>query len=229
METHSESIWRKSLSGWKTMRNARRRFREVREKDPAAAHVALASDHYSLIKRYMAWWKKPLAAWHMWRATTHDMEALCLGLKNSEQTDVVSRHLARAPGWLGGNRVVALSLLFDKLYAAPDPEAKPHTRPLMLCTLGDIFLEVGEIQRATDAYMEARTLVPTITDDRQCVRVMSEVGFFFWQYGDELEKRAAYDLVGHAIGLANRVSKDQAEKVRVKWRKIYHPSPRGEI
>ncbi|MBX4206558.1 hypothetical protein KW784_02110 [Candidatus Parcubacteria bacterium] len=85
----------------------------------------------------------------------------------------------------------------------------------MLCTLRDIEQSVGHEKHANELNKEARQLLDLIEDDRQKVRVMSDVGFF--EYDHQLEKYWARGLILGALELADRVSPDQAEKIRAEW------------
>ncbi|MBX4206557.1 hypothetical protein KW784_02105 [Candidatus Parcubacteria bacterium] len=102
----NELIWNRGPAR-EIMRLARIIFREVSKEDLPGAHVMLASDHYSLIKRYMEGrFAKFLAAWHGWRATWNVNVAL--GLRSgpqwsSAQIDVISRIMAKVPKKLGGD------------------------------------------------------------------------------------------------------------------------------
>ncbi|OHB10864.1 MAG: hypothetical protein A3H60_01915 [Candidatus Zambryskibacteria bacterium RIFCSPLOWO2_02_FULL_44_12b] len=222
MDTYSEKIWGRG-SAWQIMAEARKRFRAGVNQDPPGAYIALASAHYSLIKRYMDWWLRPLALWHMWQAvwnvngaftTFRDVSASF----SADEVDVITTILAKTPSWLGGDRVCAISLLNSALYLDPNRDTmKPHTRALMLVTLGGIEWQVGCQEDAWKHYAEARALVPAIEAedlpdrDRQLVRVLSAVGFFYYDHSSQRD--LAWELLTQALDLSTLVSKDQAKKI----------------
>jgi hypothetical protein len=195
------------------MRLARVIFRETSKDDLPGAYVALASDHYSLIKRYNdSWWKKPLAVWHAWRAAANATAVITLRFVSqwsSDQVDVVSRILAKVPPQLGGDRIVALSLLNTVLYLKVDPAMKPHTRALMLCTLADILpcTSPEEAVKRVEIYREAIAFRDQILAEpdklmarRQWVRIASSVGFRFIDFGDEEAAGKHSDIIFSSPG-----------------------------
>lgn len=222
MDKYSEMIWQRGPVV-EIMPEARKRFRETVETNPVAAHVALASVHHSLVKRYMVTrQQKLLVAWHGWRALFHARTADRLGLKNFHQADVVSSVLLRG---FASDRRRALEIIKQALYSsAPSESAEmdPHTRALMLCNLGEMEYRTGTPKRAYERYAEARNLISSIeaedSSDReqQLVRVLAKVGFFYYEHGSKPERYWATKLVGRAINLADSVAKDQAEKIRAE-------------
>lgn len=234
MDTLSETIWQRG-STVEIMREARGRFRANSKKDLPGAYVSLASVHYSLVKRYATWWKSPFALWHLWRAAWNIDVAFEVGGRNGDMTkfspdqvDVISTILAKVPSWLGGDRVCATSLLNSALYLNHpwgSREMKPHTRALMLITLGEIEWQVGSKEQARKHYDEARYLAPVIEvevsadRERQLVRVLSAVGFFYYDHGGQQYRYQAKTLLEQALDLARSVSKDQEEKIIAEWRK----------
>ena len=135
--------------------------------------------------------------------------------------DVIATILAKAPRWLGGDRACAMSLLDSALYLSPDKDTmKPHTRALMLITLGEIEWHVGDKDGARRHYTEARKLVASIEAEdsadreRQLVRVLSAVGLFFYDRSGLQGQHESVKMIRRALGLADTVSKDQAEKIR---------------
>ena len=153
------------------MAEARKRFRAGVNQDPPGAYIALASAHYSLIKRYMDWWLRPLALWHMWQAvwnvngaftTFRDVSASF----SADEVDVITTILAKTPSWLGGDRVCAISLLNSALYLDPNRDTmKPHTRALMLMTLAEIEVDFGDEDNGWKHYQEAVGLCPEIESE----------------------------------------------------------------
>lgn len=230
MNKHSDAIWQRE-DARKIMREARKRFRNERRENPVAAHVALASDHYSLIKRHTnAWWRKPLALWHAWCAAWNanraddivgDPTTLTL-----DQIDVITTIWAKVPEWLDGKPLRARQLLEFALDHHRERESmKPHTRALMLTTLGDIKYRLGEVDAAWRFYHETESLMPVIeTEDsedreRQLVRVLTTVGFFYYDHAGGNLRLDGLTFVRRALILARRVSTDQEEKIRVECRK----------
>lgn len=226
MDAHTEMIWQRG-SARQIMREAHKRFQDTLEDSPEAARVALASAHYSVAKRYLRfWWQRPLAAWHMLQAASH-AEIVCelrdLGWFKftADQVDVIATILSKVPSWLGGNSERARRYLEDALWRHDDEyPMKPHTRALMLITLGGIESRRVGVSQAKEYYERARKLIPEIeTEDspdreRQLVRVMAGVAFF--EYDHELEKYFARKMIGRARDLAEKVSPDQAEKIRAE-------------
>lgn len=232
MDSHAEKIWQRG-SARQIMEEARRRFRMDKWQDLTGAHVALASAHYSLVKRYLgSWWQRPLAAWHMWRAVLHAKKAHVLsgrtreGMLKANLADVVTRIYTVAPSWLGGDPRTAERLLeftLDSRY----PEAdfmKPHARALMLITLGDLKWRQGSTV-AWEHYDKARELIPAIEAEdspdreKQLVRVMSAVGFFYYDHGHEELREEGEELINEAANLAGRHSADQFLKIGSEWAK----------
>ncbi len=232
MNAYSEKIWRRG-SAVEIMREGRERFRESVALSPIAAHVALASVHYSLIKRYMnSWWQKPLAFWHLWRAAWNINTAFRfadggINAFGIDQIDVATRVLAKTPSWLGGDRVCASSLLNSALFlnSPAGDRMKPHTRALMLITLGDIEWEAGGQEQAWAHYTAARRLLSAIEEEdvpdreRQLIRVLAAIGLFYYDHSPLSERYWARKLVTRAIDLAHQVSKDQERKIIAEWHK----------
>lgn len=179
----------------------------------AGSYTSFAVAHYSVAKRYVKWFP-PLTAWHLRWATFLDNRAIVLGLKTAEQADVVARHMAVAPHWLGGDVNVADALLTDWIYVRPKVMCEPHTRPLMLITLRDIRQSKGNIRQAWELNDEARKLIDRITDDRQRIRVLASVGCFSFKHGNPKARTDASGLIWRAYSLALKVSEDQVEKVK---------------
>ncbi len=224
-----ESIWQRG-SARQIMRDARVRFEHASLDDLSDAYVSLASVHYSLVKRYLVWWKKPLAVWHMWRALQNVRSAYAQGSVKGfspTQFDIAARIITKAPNWLGGNAAVAVSMLNTALFLTDwqPGEMKPHTRALMFITLGEIEGRGGATRQAELRYAEARKLIPAIeiedSEDRekQLVRVMTSIGLFYYDHILE-DKYWSKKLLGRALNLAIQVSKDQEEKIRAElWKR----------
>lgn len=178
----------------------------------ASAHVALASTHYSLVKRYKR--ADPRAIWHAWRAVEHARSTYKIWFSNYDQMDVVSTILSKVPRFLRGHaglayRVVELALVNAK------PEGwepmKPHTRAFLLIRRAEIETKLGKQAFMVEIYYDqARKLIPDITDERQKCRILSAVGFFQF---DSFGANRGWELIAAAIGIAHRVSKDQYEKI----------------
>src|SRR3989344_2801668 len=170
------------------MKEARNRWRTAARKDYIAAHVALASAHHSLVKRYRTLLGWPLALWHISRAVLNVNRAAAYRHRSfgrpftTDEVDVVARVWARAPSWLGGNAVRAKWLIGDAL-TRPGP-VKPHTHALLLLTLGDIEYRLKNADKAWACYRVAEEYVLAIEleesedRERQLVRVLSTLGFF---------------------------------------------------
>jgi len=232
MATLSEMIWQRG-SARKIMRETRKWFRTNAIEDLPSAYIALASAHYSLVKRYVnRWWKKPLAVWHVWRAAWNVNIALAVAGGNTsrfgvDQIDVITTILAKAPSWLGGDCVCALSLLNSALYlnVPAGDTMKPHTRALMLITLGDLEWNVGNSELARRHYDEARKLISAIeiegSPDRelQLIRVLKKVGFFYFDDSYESDRYFGEKLLTRALELAREFSKDQTEEILAEWKK----------
>ncbi len=223
MDEHREMIWQRG-DAREIMKEARKRFR-----NPIVISVgkytALASVHYSLVKRYtgLQW---SIALWHLWWALKHARTAFVLGITSYDQADVVSRILSRG---FSRDRRRAKEILEQVLKYVPASESAemvPHTRALMLCTLGKIKYDLGDTDAGWRHFSEARELLPAIRDEespdreQQLVRVMVAVGFFFWEHGGGPIKSDGSHLIWMALNLACRVSKDQEMKIRARARKV---------
>lgn len=189
---------------------------------PPSAHVALASAHYSLVKRYMSpKWKLPLAVWHLWRATSHARKADSLGLQNYDQMDVVSTILAKSPRLLGGALHYAHKILVEALYGvnvtARQEVMKPHTRALMLVSLGEIEMKLGAPLAAVRCYKSTEQVLPDITDERQKCRVMRSLGTFYVEHGEGFDEwQEGRFLLTDAIKIARVASYDQLEAIHTE-------------
>ncbi|MBX4189043.1 hypothetical protein KW785_00425 [Candidatus Parcubacteria bacterium] len=254
-DPHREAIWQRE-DARQIMNEARRQFeaqahettlvgRATAWSYPASAHVALASTHYSLVKRYMSpKWKVPLAVWHTRRAVVHAKAAISMGGLNFDQVDVVTKILSKAPSWLGGDRKAAQDLLLGAIgyvpVAEPQDEMLAHTRALLLITLGEIEEKMGATKlNVAKRYLEAmfqRKLVFGESDKlmamRQWVRIAAACGFWFYDHRAELEveNEAAggsrllvsgfiVALLPEAYALAEELAEDQAEKIRAECQK----------
>lgn len=215
------------------MRGARGRFHDMVGKHPAAAHVALASAHYSLVKRYLSkWWQKPLTVWHMLRAVRHANHAYDLARDfnhlSIESIDVVTTIWRRAPVWLGGDINKAQEGVRDGLspYHPGSDAIKPHTRALLYITLAEIQWQMGNELEARGNYDQASNLISAIETEncpdreQQMVRVLSAIGFFKLDHGRESwERWSGGGNLRYALQLASRVSKDQEQKILAECRK----------
>lgn len=230
MRNLSEKIWGRGEAS-QIMKDARERFHWSSREDLSDAYVALASVHYSLVKRYISSSRqKPLALWHMWCAARNARKAcVTTSIKgfSPEQFDVLARIRAKAPSWLGGNPFHAMSMLNTALFHVNwrADEMKPHTRALMLITLGELEFLAGNRISALNHHAEARKLIPAIETedsddrDRQLVRVMTSVGFFYYDHAGQSERYWSEQLLRRAIELAHTVSRDQELKILAEWRK----------
>src|SRR3989344_4429412 len=213
MDTHSEQIWQRG-SASEIMQEARKRFHEMASKGSVAAHVALASVHYSLVKRYMVWWRRPIAVWHMWRAVCHSNkageEARFFRYMTLDQIDVVTTIWRGASPWLGGGvRKAKKGVTFA---LGPDhPEAraiKPHTRALLLISLGEIEWQSGAKDDSRGRYFLASSLVPAVLQEefddreRQAARILSAVGFFYLDNGGAVTCISGRQMISEALDLA---------------------------
>lgn len=208
-DQHKDDIWQRG-DARKIMREARVRFRRDLqvEKSPGAhlvlleqtpeSHVALASTHYSLVKRYLApapIWMRPLAVWHMRRAVVHVKKADRLGFDNYDQVDVAATILTKAPWWLGGDINRALYLVEDALFNMEPldemPEMLPHTRSFLEIRMAEILMRKGRTPRQVarwyrSAYEREGEINSESDADmawRQWVRIASDCGFFFYDHG----------------------------------------------
>ncbi len=230
MDIYAEMIWQRG-SARDIVREARRRFLDNLNRDPVAARVAIASAHHSLVKRYVGvWWQKPLAFWHMFHAIRHVYGVLHFERDvklSADQIDVVTSILVKTPSWLLGDTVCASSLLYSALFlnSQEGNTMKPHSRALMLCTLGEIEYKLGDVDAAWRRFNGARELIPAIQDEdssdreRQLVRVLANVGFFFWDHGGGLIKIDGRHLIEQSLQLAYRVSMDQWHKTKAECRR----------
>jgi hypothetical protein len=217
------------------MREARRRFGVLKHdaefENTPYPHVALASDHYALVKRYTApapVWKRHLAVWHMRRAVVHAKAAIFVASHPYElsvdQLDVIQTILRKAPGWLGGNVKLAKKII--ELALSPSrldiEEMQPHTRALLLIGLGECELKMGKpmldvakhydeaLRFENDIFSEPDTLMA----QRQWVRILFAAGIFYLDNcsNNDLKMKGSYCLK-RARALAKQVSQDQLEKI----------------
>ncbi len=225
-----DQIWQRG-SAKKIMFAARRSFRNTIFSDPTAAEVSLASTHYSLVKRYANGLFWPLALWHMWRALVRARIAVVRGLKSFDQMDVVTRILSR--GWTRDVKRAKKILEQALAYSAPSEssEMRPHTRALVLITLGDLEFRGENEIKARHLYDDAYKLIPEIEkdrvsldQDRQLVRVMKAIGFFFYDLSekDSRLRTWARELLAKALSLALEVSRDQAVHISAELQKREH-------
>lgn len=222
MDTHTEAIWNRG-NAREIMREARKRFREELAKgNHTSAHTALASAHYSLVKRYLS--PAPirvrhLAVWHMWRAAVHANEVRGSNL-DFDQVDVVSTILSKAPWWLGGDASTALSLVTRALINERDygMPMVPHTKAFFLIRRAEIYMKWGmHAIQVEGCYDAASRLLPDITDERQKCRVLSAIGFFEF---DTLGVNYGQQAIAEALGIAHRVSRDQYDKILTEaWKR----------
>ena len=211
MDAHAEKIWQRG-SARKIMWEARKRFRT--EENLPSAYVSLASVHYSLVKRYRTWWQRPLAAWHLYRAAWNVSVAFSImGCQfkgfTTDQLDVISRIWTIAPWWFGGNRRRAERAIQYALFLHRDREMmKPHTRALLLISLGEIEWRFGNKALAMGHYYEARTLIPAIESEdfsdheHQLIRVLKCLGFVYCDRGDSQMRVNGKELLTRALSLA---------------------------
>jgi hypothetical protein len=245
-DSHREDIWQRG-NARKIIKEAKKRFRESeRAGDYAGASTAYASTRYSLAKRYLApapLWLRPLAVWNMLVAIYH-ARRVSDGLmpRTFDQVDVVSRILSKAPSWLGGDKQTAKALIVNVFnyipVNEPQDEMLPHTRALMLVTLGEIELALGkklDDYEPFKAYEAAKALKSSILAEsdkqlaeRQWCRVIAACGFYWVDlatYLDRVKKgradtshlhRTGWLDVHEALGIAQRTSADQCAKIVVE-------------
>ncbi|MBI2065666.1 MAG: hypothetical protein HYT68_01175 [Candidatus Zambryskibacteria bacterium] len=226
MNKLSEMIWQRG-SARQIMREARKRLNDaVAPGQFIGAYVALASAHYSLIGRYTEhWWQMPLALWHWRRALVHARTAKMLGLPNWGHVDVVARVLSK------GSRLDIFQAWRSLHQALHDiapfkrAEMKPHARALMTITLAEIEWGWKNQDIAFRLYAEALDLVSDVEDesepdrDRQLTRILSALGFFYFEHGGEL-RDTGLNLILEALELAKKCSRDQEMKIRARARKL---------
>lgn len=219
-------IWQRG-SAREIMREARLRYRESWEKDPAGAHVALASTHYSLVKRYVeSWWQWPLGLWHLRGAVFHANQATNSGvLSTFEQVDVCSTILSKSLSRRDREKaeVLVVKALVSLPLHAVSVGVKSHTHALLWCTLGEVRLKNGDMVSASTAFSRALGLVKSIeeeiSEDReeQLSRVLAKIGFFVY---DHVDRGTGVYYLKRAYGAAwNRGATDQVEKVKAGCRK----------
>lgn len=192
------------------------------ERAPVFAHVERASDHYSLVKRYLSpapFWLRHLAVWHMWRAMVHAKLAFQYNVLDSDQTDVVSTILVKAPKWLGGDPHGATRLINKSLLSKK--EMSPHTKAFLLIRYGDAGMKLGKSSAEVAKYYdEAEKLVPQIVDERQKCRVLAAIGFFrVDHFKSDSDIALGMTLVANAAALSRKVSKDQHMKIEAEMQK----------
>ena len=96
---------------------------------------------------------------------------------------------------------------------------KPHTRALLLISLGDVEWRFGTWERAMNCFADAENLLPEIEKeesndrDQQLVRVKKSIAFFLHDHGSDLEKIRAKRMLEEAFKLAELVSKDQQKAI----------------
>lgn len=236
MDAHKEAIWNRG-NAREIMKGARFRFNTagagVSLDRAVEAHVALASTHYSLVKRYLSpapIWLRHLAVWHMWRAMVHAKLAFQYNVLDPDQTDVVSTILVKAPKWLGGDPHGATRLINKSLLSKK--EMSPHTKAFLLIRYGDAGMKLGKPStEVVKYYDEALRLEGTITDDRQRCRVLAAIAFFKIDHDPYLSSGISGTvLIREAAELAKKVSRDQYEKILVECKKRYiDPDPAPEF
>lgn len=236
-DSHREAIWGRGEAR-KIMKEARSHFRNVppTETDKVAAYVALASVHYSLIKRYSKGIRKMIGAWHAWRAVSHARIARLYGLTNADQVDVVSRILLKVPKFLGGNPSITWGLILDSLTNEKSSKISPHTNALLLITLAEIEMKMGSsydvqklrIERALA--LEGRILgePSAVIAKRQLCRVFREAAMFYYNYAPwpPLGGEKIRDLLSRALNLAKETGTRDQELEILKLgaeKRIFHP------
>lgn len=219
MSEQSDRIWQRG-DARQIMKEARQQFYGTvaagRETD---ALITLASVHYSLAKRYWNGLWKLVGAWHLWRA--------CINIANVDvtkmsldQIDVCSTVWSKAPRWLGGDQGRAFTAIRFALELHPDTESmKPHTRALLHITLGNIEMQdpTKHQGHAAVQYRAAEAMVHLIEEEKQLVRVLAAIGFFYFDTGGD--HMTWYSYLVEALSLAQKVSRDQEEKIRNGLRK----------
>lgn len=230
MSKLSEMIWQRGSSR-QIMKVARAKYREEQRVDDSAradisTRVALASVHYSLVKRYMGLWL-PFALWHMWRAIVQAEKAYGNGLRkfSVDQIDVITTIWLKAPKIFGDRRLLAERALSYALNRHPDrASTKPHTRALLLLTYADLHQSFGRKALARDHIEEVGEIIKeysSLIEIRQFIRILSKIGFFYIDYPrdvDDLYKGKV--MVSDALTMAGSgVDKDQEEKIRHEFRK----------
>jgi|SRR3989344_2333103 len=235
MATLSEMIWQRG-SAHAIMKEARKNFNRTSLIDPMDAHIAFASVHYSMIKRYREhWWQLPLAFWHLLQAVSFADYAIdgeeSYGEGDpvtADQLDVLTTIWSKSPAWMNRRRYAELALGYA--LSSDHPEAnsmKSHTRALMLIRLGEIEYGFGNLEGSRGRIRQAENLVHLIknepSDDReqQLVRVLFGIGAFYREHhSGKTEFLWAQDYIEQALDLADKVSKDQAAKIRAWRRKL---------
>jgi hypothetical protein len=227
-ERKGDLIWQRG-SAREIMSISREQYKRMKRKGAVlAAHVMMASDHYSLVKRYVSWWKKPTAAWHFGAAVIHAKISNRLGLKNFHQADVVATVLSRFPP----ERELARQILEKALNYVPvnepQDEMDPHTRASMLIRRAEVEWKQKNVAAAWSHLFGAEDLIPAIETEnspdreRQLVRVKKDIGLFYWRHGGprgDLKPRGMR-LITEAYALAKQVALDQAEHILVEAEKI---------
>ncbi|MBI1974295.1 MAG: hypothetical protein HYS51_00315 [Candidatus Zambryskibacteria bacterium] len=139
---------------------------------------------------------------------------------SADQIDVCATIWSKAPIWLGGDVERAKDAIDFILNRFPDTTIKPHTKALMHITLGNIELSAKRRGEAFAQFRAAERLVTIIEDEKQLVRVLAAIGFSYLAIGKDLLTSRSFLI--KALSLAERVSKDQEEKIRteLKRRKI---------
>ncbi|MBX4195804.1 hypothetical protein KW796_02530 [Candidatus Parcubacteria bacterium] len=245
MNAYKEAIWNRG-DAREIMREARRRFRVLMRDsefehtpDP---HVALASTHYSLVKRYKKF--DPRAIWHAWRAAKHANAAANLDAvshyKNitPDQADVLSTILTKVPKPLGGSLSRARSIARVALHRAE--EMLPHTYAFLILRLAEIDLALGFAKGVVlDKYIRAKSLKESVLSEedkvmakRQWCRIASAIGLFYidileedvGRYADDRITCEGEELLVEALRLSREVldgrqlSRDQELKILIELR-----------
>jgi len=231
MDQHIENIWHRR-STWKIVRGARWRFKGVMKSrkltvaGQVSAHTALASDYYSLVKRYVNWWGFPLAIIFMWRAAFHRdraYEAVKLSYLHPNKLDVLQTIYRRLP-WPWKNMVRAMECIEAGLFEnhANGPGPLPHTLALLWVGLAECRIAFGaKLPMVREAYHRALSLESAIMAEqdklmaeRQLCRVLKSAGDFFARHDDWSEQHQGIRLLERALSIAERVSRDQAVAVK---------------
>ena len=224
----NELIW-SAGSAREIMRLSRLIFKAKVNATPGAAYLMLASDHYSLVKRYRKPWNAHLGIWHLWRAAVnaswarHSFKLMDM---NADQIDVVTRIWVAASRFWKSYAENAQRLLEWALgHPWPQDELKPHTQALMLISLGAIHHTSGHKERALRLHKQAAMLEPEIRTSRlddalkQLVRVKSAVGCYLYDHGNKNEREVGANQLTRAWVLSKDHSKDQQKKIETQCRK----------
>jgi len=226
VDSHREMIWAGGPAR-EIMKEARKRFRDgTRHEDNIPARTALASVHWSLIKRYHGW-QHTLAVWHMLCAVWHVRRALRLGsLSSYGQVSVVGSILSKSPRWFGGDiylasRLIQRTLTSSRSVANEMAEMEPHDEALLEVLLGEIFPKKNESHRARGCFERAVALRQKIMEERdsllarrQWIRVALACGVYFSAQNSLPDQHLGRRLLEDALYFARFLSKDQLPRVR---------------